>query len=85
MGFYTAIEGLDFYRGEINAEWGAIRDEIWHLYEGICLAENAAGVEDNTFGSEDLDEAYEQFELFVNKVLDKIDNHRHSKGENNND
>lgn len=85
MGFYTAIEGLDFYRGEINAEWATIRSEVTHLYASICLAENAAGVEDNTFGSEDFDDAFELFALFVDKVRDKIDNHRHSKGENNND
>ena len=80
MGFYTAIEGLDFYRGEINAEWGAIRSEITHLYASICLAENAAGVEDNAFGSQDFDDAFEQFSEAVEAIKDRINNHKKRNG-----
>jgi hypothetical protein len=81
MGFYTAIEGLDFYRGEINAEWATIRSEVTHLYASICLAENAAGVEDNTFGSQDFDDAFEQFSEAVEAIKDRINNHK--KGTDN--
>lgn len=81
MGFYTAIEGLDFYRGEINAEWATIRSEVTHLYASICLAENAAGVEDNAFGSQDFDDAFEQFSDAVEAIKDRINNHK--KGTDN--
>ena len=80
MGFYTAIEGLDFYRGEINAEWAAVRNEVTHLYASICLAENAAGVEDNAFGSQDFDDAFEQFSEAVEAIKDRINNHKKRNG-----
>lgn len=72
----VALNSLDYYKGELNVEYYSLLRILENIECALRLAESSAGVDCNTFSSQDFGDLAYDFFIKLRGIAEKVDGYK---------